>query len=137
MASLAELPKVEEILTKAERERIPKIPPKIGETYYREIQTPGDLRWYFGGGTADQLLDESVVQEKIKKAESETPEWMKERLAALEGDKSKESPVIVPQAEQEELEKDKAAVLSHMNPKSAHSDVQHLHEGETIKLHNG
>ncbi len=137
LSSLAEMPKVEEILTKAERERIPKIPPKIGETYYREIQTPGDLRWYFGGGTTDQLVDEEVIQEKIKKTQEETPEWMKERLAALEGDKQKtEPPVIVPQKEQEELEKDKAAVLSHMGSQST-QNISHLQDGESVKLHNG
>jgi len=67
LTSLAEMPRVEEILTKAERERIPKIPPKIGETYYREVQTPGDVRWYFGGGTADQPLTEGTVQENPRR----------------------------------------------------------------------
>jgi hypothetical protein len=160
MASLTELPKVEEILTKAERERIPKIPPKIGETYYREIQAPGDVRWYFGGGTADQPLDEATVQEKLKKQMEETPDWMKERLAALEPKPTDLSAEALAKAENgparrilgegggevpakiedtEDLEKDKATMMSHMgspqeSPSTQKSDVQHLQDGETIKL---
>jgi len=91
IGQIADLPKVDEILTKAEKKLIPKIPPKIGETYYREIQNPGDVRWYLGGGTEDQPLTEETVQEKIEKTEEKAiqyeeklEDWQKERLAALE-----------------------------------------------------
>lgn len=138
MTDLAEMPKVEQILTKAERERIPKIPPRIGETYYREIQTPGDVRWYFGGGTVDQPLTEETVQEKLKKQLEETPDWMKERLAALE---KKDDGGEVPEKIEdiEDLEKDKATMVSHLGPsesgsRMSDSSVQHLKDGETIKL---
>lgn len=139
MTDLAGMPKVEEILTKAERERIPKIPPKRGETYYREVQAPGDVRWYFGGGTADQPLTEETVQEKLKKQMEETPDWMKERLAALE--KKDESGGEMPARieDTEDLDKDKAVMMSHLgspqeSPGPQKSDVQHLKDGETIKL---
>lgn len=101
IGEISALPKVEEILTKAEKNLLPKVPPKIGETYYREIQAPGDIRWYFGGGTSDEPLNEEVVQEKIKKAEEKAKEfeerhgaekeeldqWQKDRLKALEPEK--------------------------------------------------
>ena len=140
LASLAGMPRVEEILTKAERERIPKIPPKVGETFYREIQTPGDVRWYFGEGTADQPLTEEIVQEKIKKAEEETPEWMKERLKALEPEKPEENRGETSREEAEDLEKDKATMMSHMGPpqdsQTQKSDISHLKDGESVKLNN-
>ena len=88
IASLGGIPKIEDILTKAERERIPKIPPKIGETYYREVQSPGDVRWYFGGGTLDQPLDEQIVQEKLTKfapQEASGPEEVEKDKEALSG----------------------------------------------------
>lgn len=148
LTELAEMPKVEEILTKAERERVPKIPPKIGETYYREIQAPGDVRWYFGGGTTDQPLTEETVQEKLKKQLEETPDWMKERLKALEpeSESSRETKTSAegggepPKSEpaqketDEDLEKDKAAVLSHMGGQSPQGNLNHLKDGETVKL---
>ena len=95
---ISALPKVEELLTKAEKQLVPKIPPKIGETYYREVQSPGDVRWYFGAGTKDEPLNEEVVQEKIRKTEEKAKEfeerhgqekeelsdWQKDRLKALE-----------------------------------------------------
>ena len=88
---IADLPKVEEILTQAEKKLVPRIPPKIGKTYYREIQTVGDKRWYFGGGTSDQPLTEETVQEKVEKTEEKASireekleQWQKDRLTALE-----------------------------------------------------
>ncbi|MCL5407475.1 MAG: type IV secretion system DNA-binding domain-containing protein, partial [Patescibacteria group bacterium] len=45
ISNLSEMPKIDDILTKAQKDRVLKLPPKIGETYYREIQTPGDVRW--------------------------------------------------------------------------------------------
>ena len=134
LTSLTEMPKVEEILTKAERDRIPKIPSKIGETYYREVQTPGDVRWYFGGGTEDQPLSEEIIQEKIKKAESETPEWMKERLSALSPNAKVEIPPVIAPQEKEELEEDKKAILTHFNPDLKEKDIQHLKDGESIQI---
>jgi len=88
---ISDLPKLDEIMTKAQKKLVPKIPPKIGDTYYREVQNPGDVRWYLGGGTADQPLTEETVQEKLIKTEEKATiyeekleNWQKERLAALE-----------------------------------------------------
>ncbi len=91
IGQIADLPKIEDIMTKQQKKLIPKLPPKIGETYYREIQNPGDVRWYLGGGTEDMPLTEETVQAKIEKTEQKAEifeekleEWQKERLAALE-----------------------------------------------------
>lgn len=139
IASLAEMPKINELLTKPQRESIPKIPPKIGETYYREIQTKGDERWYFGGGTTDQPLTGETVQEKLKKFEEEQPEWMKERLTALEPQSARPNNEGIqnqkePELTNKELEKDKELIAQAMlaNP---HNPIQHLEDGETIKIH--
>ncbi|AKM81853.1 MAG: hypothetical protein UT28_C0001G0034 [Berkelbacteria bacterium GW2011_GWE1_39_12] len=113
IGEISAMPKVEEILTKAEKKLVPKIPPKIGETYYREIQTPGDVRWYMGGGTTDQPLTEETVQEKIQKTEEKAAEfmekravekeeladWQKQRLAALEPEKKLDSVPLPPKAQ--------------------------------------
>lgn len=97
IGQIADLPKIEDIMTKQQKKLVPKIPPKIGETYYREIQNPGDARWYLGGGTTDQPLTEETVAEKIKKTEEKADifeekleDWQKERLAALEPEKPEE-----------------------------------------------
>jgi len=138
MTELAEMPKVEAILTKAERERIPKIPPKIGNTYYREIQAPGGVRWYFGGGTMDQPLTEETVREKMKKQMEEMPDWMKERLKALEPEKPEENRGDTSEEEAEDLEKDKATMMSHLaTPQVSQTqqrDITHLKDGESVKL---
>ncbi|MBM2821031.1 MAG: hypothetical protein HW405_791 [Candidatus Berkelbacteria bacterium] len=140
MTSLTQMPKLDELLTKAERDRIPKIPPKIGETYYREIQAPGDERWYFGGGTEDTPLDDDVVQEKLKKFEEEKPEWMKDRLVALKGNQDNEQEYHEEPTKEEivDIEKDKQAMLSHIGPNenktSGEHEVKNLYEGETVVL---
>ncbi|KKQ74229.1 MAG: hypothetical protein US94_C0010G0005 [Berkelbacteria bacterium GW2011_GWB1_38_5] len=135
MTSLSQMPKIDEILTKAQRDRIPKIPPKIGETYYREVQAVGDERWYFGGGTADQPLTEETVQEKINKFEEEKPDWMKERLDALEVNKAPES-----EQGDDDLQKDKetlaTAFKTSSDAVSSSPDIHHLDDGKTIKLNN-
>jgi len=93
-----DMPKVDEILTKSEKKLVVKLPPKIGDVYYREVQAPGDERWYLGGGTTDQPLDEETVKEKVAKTEERAKmilekkieegeplsDWQKERLDALE-----------------------------------------------------
>jgi len=150
---LVDMPKVEEILTKSEKKLIPKIPPKIGNTYYREIQNPGDVRWYLGGGTVDQPLDEETVQEKVQKIEEKASvreekleQWQKDRLEALEpsapstttteapqaaeptkaGEPDKKIEYIPPQATPSvstEIEADKAKI------------VKTLNEGEVVEIH--
>ncbi len=157
LAEISGMPKIDELFTKAERDRIPKIPPKIRETYYREIQAAGDARWYLGGGTTDMPLDENVVQEKIKKFEEEKPDWMKDRLKAL-GSKEKEGGEVLGE-DAGDLDIDKAALVSHIKPyensmmiekedsssklsvkddKDSGGDispqVQNLYEGETVVL---
>lgn len=126
ISALAEIPKIDEILTKAQRDRIPKIPPKIGETYYREIQAPGDVRWYFGGGTTDQPLDEETVQEKVTKSEQELEDWQKQRMQAFET----EEPEI---QKDEEIEKDKAALSDSFSSKGE-DHVQKLEDGQIVKF---
>ncbi|MCL5407488.1 MAG: hypothetical protein M1429_03265, partial [Patescibacteria group bacterium] len=126
---LSEMPKIDDILTKAQKDRVLKLPPKIGETYYREIQTPGDVRWYLGGGSTDQPLSEEIIQEKIQKHEMENSEpWQKERFEALE---TKEPQLK--ESHDEEIEKDKADLLNSFQNKTQ-DDVQHLKDGQTIKL---
>lgn len=130
ISELSEIPKLDEILTKAQKDRIPKIPPKIGETYYREVQTPGDVRWYFGGGTSDQPLTEETVQEKIAKFRESNYEgassWQRDRLKALETKK-----LNVGEDTGGSIESDKAAILNSMKPKD---DIQNLEDGQMIKL---
>lgn len=137
LEQIANLPKVEEILTKAEKNLIPKIPPKIGETYYREIQNPGDVRWYFGGGTKDLPLTDETVQEKIQKTEEKAEEfaarravekeeitqWQKERLDALKVDKPQEHFAT-------HNDKEKPSV----EPLKMPTNTKVLNEGETVKI---
>jgi len=131
IATLAEIPKIEELLTRAEKHNILKIPPKIGETYYREIQAVGDERWYFGGGTKDQPLNEEVVQEKLANFKAEHPDeeaipgWQKERFKAL--DKRKEKG----EEKDSVSEQDKSAILNSMGENSG---LNELEEGKPIKL---
>ena len=156
ISTLAGMPKLDEILTKAQKNKIPKLPPRIGETYYREVQATGDERWYFGGGTEDQPLTEETVQEKMEKFEEEykergIPEWMKGRLEALELEKSNDVKVkSEPQAEShvdQDLENDKSAILKHFgkekeappagvggNNPSKTSDLNHLEDGQIVKI---
>jgi hypothetical protein len=159
MEQLSSLPKVEEILTKAEQRLIPKIPPKMGNTYYREIQTPGDIRWYLGGGTADQPLTEETVQEKVMKTQEKADEftekravekeeladWQKERLEALKVEKPAEKQAPkgldfatqlqnqIPSAapEQDSVAEDKEALSHHFQ------NTRPLNEGEVVKIENG
>ena len=158
--SLSSLPKVEEILTKAEKKLIPRIPPKIGETYYREVQTPGDVRWYFGGGTIDQPLTEDTVQEKMRKVEEKAKEfgekkeaetekmaqWQQERLEDLETNtkpvdfttqyrESKPAAQEQNRAQnQNEVEQDKKALWQSIQ--GSKEDHQPLEEGEIVKIDN-
>ncbi len=136
IASLSEMPKLDEILTRAQKNKIPKLPPKIGETYYREIQTPGDVRWYFGGGTEDAPLTKEVIQTKIEQAREDSdrmgqPAWMEERIKALEpkgesGDKvENKSPVEINRpspvaaASDADLENDKNKIMEHITSHNA------------------
>jgi len=152
ISNLAGMPKLDEILTKAQKNKIPKLPPKIGETYFREIQAPGDERWYFGGGTEDEPLTEETVQEKMNKFEEEykergIPEWMKGRLEALELEKNKATNTAqVPQIKKEidhDLENDKSTILKHFGKEnnsstnvaqSDQSDVNKLEDGQVVKI---
>ncbi|KKQ72679.1 MAG: hypothetical protein US94_C0041G0001, partial [Berkelbacteria bacterium GW2011_GWB1_38_5] len=124
ISNLTEMPKIDEILTKAQKDRVLKIPPKIGETYYREVQATGDERWYLGSGSTDQPLSEEVVQEKIAKHNAENAErqegWQKERLKALEVKKPENE--TIESDEPNEIEKDKADL------------IQHLEDGKSVKL---
>jgi hypothetical protein len=161
ISNLNSMPKVDELLTRAQKNKIPKLPPKIGETYYREVQAPGDVRWYFGGGTEDTPLTEEVVQEKLAKAKEDSermgePDWMEDRLKALEvkggiSAKKNEEPVEVSLAEKheaestpepakasevdDELESDKNKMLEHIS--KGKSETKHptkLEEGHTVKI---
>jgi hypothetical protein len=137
IGEIAALPKVEDILTKAEKKLVPKIPDKIGDTYYREVQTAGDTRWYFGGGTKDQPLTEDTVQEKVKKTEEKAKEfaekrsseneelaqWQKDRLKALE---------VKSGDDDDDLKKDKELLWQSI--KNNKSDTNELKEGETVKV---
>ncbi|MEK7143120.1 MAG: type IV secretion system DNA-binding domain-containing protein [Patescibacteria group bacterium] len=125
ISTLGGMPKVEDLLTKAQKEKIPKIPPKIGETYYREVQTKGDVRWYFGSGTEDQPLTKETVQPKINE---QVPEWQEERLKALETNKTKKEI-------DQEIEDDKSKILSSMQKNSA-EDIQKLEDGKTVNLNS-
>lgn len=130
ISALSEMPKVEEILTKAEKSRLPKIPSKIGETYYREIQAPGDVRWYFGGGTKDQPLDEAIVQEKIQKAQEEGIDVSSGSTGAVAKEEDRS----------DEIEKDKNTILDWFNKNKPPEEIQNkedlknLDEGKSIKL---
>ncbi len=145
IANLTGMPKLDELLTRAQRERIPRVPPKIGETYYREIQTPGDVRWYFGGGTADQPLDETVVKEKITKVQSdyeergkEVPDWMKDRLEALKTDVSQKVTRKQEKEIDEDLEIDKSLMQKHFQTRSNNSStddkLNELEDGQSVKI---
>jgi len=159
ISEISALPKLEEMLTKAEKKLIPKVPQKIGETYYREIQALGDVRWYFGGGTVDEPLNEAVVQEKIKKTEEKAEEfaekratekeeledWQKERLDALKVNKASrdidfathnqdevkqdEDREKPSDQEKEDIEQDKLKLH-----RSIHSNTKPLEEGKVVKL---
>ena len=126
IAALGEMPKINELLTKAQKEKIPKIPAKIGETYYREIQTKGDTRWYFGGGTEEEPLTEEIVQEKITEKK---PDWQVQRLKALE-------PAVPKQETDQELEEDKSKILSSIQSNSNDEKFEKLEDGKTIHLNN-
>jgi len=163
--SISSLPKVEEILTKAEQRLIPKVPPKMGGTYYREIQTPGDVRWYLGGGTVDQPLTEETVQEKIKKTEEKAEEfaqkravekeeladWQKQRLDALKVEKPVEKQIptgsnFATQSHAQEnvnpaTPQDEDSIIADKEALSqslgSHSNNTHkLKEGEVVKIEN-
>jgi len=152
--SLSSLPKVEEILTKVEKDLIPKVPPKIGDTYYREIQTAGDVRWYLGGGTEDLPLTEETVQEKIKETQEKAKEfeekrkeekleqWQIDRLEALESEKpgkpdndfATHTPdQNKPNSDIKDLEKDKQDLWESIHTKR-HDDSKPLKEGEVITI---
>jgi hypothetical protein len=106
IGQISDLPKLEEIMTKQQKKLVPKLPPKIGETYYREIQNPGDVRWYMGGGTEDMPLTEETVQAKVEKTEEKAEiyeekleEWQKERMVALDPNFGKTDVVQAPVAD--------------------------------------
>lgn len=144
IGEISAIPKVDEILTKAEKQLIPKIPPKIGETYYREVQSPGDVRWYFGAGTKGEPLTEEVVQEKIKKTEEkarefeerhgaekeELSDWQRERLAALE---PKPYDDFATQ-NLDQIYKDLSATQSDSSQDSKNTGAQTLEEGRPVKV---
>lgn len=151
ISNLTAMPKLDELLTRAQKNKIPKLPPKIGDTYYREVQSEGDVRWFFGGGTADQPLTEEIIQEKIEKAKEDsermgTPDWMEDRIKALEvkegslvekpseANPAQPAPKIEPQPKQEievdvELENDKNKMFEHITKSKAtpatHSNTEH------------
>lgn len=144
---LVDMPKVEDILTKGEKKLIPKIPPKIGDTYYREIQNPGDVRWYLGGGTVDQPLTEETVQEKVEKVEEKAvihdeklEQWQKDRLAALEPATDDVKP-SEPKPEAQTIE---YIPLQEENAVSGKDDMAEdkekilktLQDGEVVEIHN-
>lgn len=156
ISQISDLPKVDEILTKTEKKLIPKIPPKIGETYYREVQNPGDVRWYLGGGTTDQPLTDETVQEKVEKTqekavqyEEKLEDWQKERLAALEPspviktdisqEAAKELPDVLENTpktgesiqQKDEIEEDKAKLIQSLS-----KGAQPINEGEEVKIHD-
>lgn len=152
IGEISALPKVEELKTKAERKLIPKIPPKIGEKYYREVQSAGDVRWYFGGGTVDQPLTEETVTEKIKKTQEKADEftkkraeekdeladWQKTRLNALElnqtnNEKDRETNNASVD-DDEELKKDKELLWQTIK---GSDEAKPLKEGETVKINMG
>ena len=139
MQTLTALPKVEEILTKAEKKLIPRIPPKIGETYYREVQTPGDVRWYLGGGTDDQPLTEETVQEKIQKTEEKAKEFeakrQDEKLAQWQIDRLETNPPDKDFATH--IESQKEENNSRKTPEQVEQDNSNLlKEGEIVKINN-
>lgn len=160
---ISDLPKIDEIMTKAQKKLVPKIPPKIGDTYYREVQNPGDIRWYLGGGTADQPLTDETVQEKVAKTEEKAAvyeekleTWQKDRLAALEPSNDSADtvdsvqPVAIEPAQPEEDQPEipNGAVSLPMAPKQGDmeddktkvmeslnkSDSKPLKEGEIVQL---
>ena len=154
---IAALPKLDELITRAEQKLVPKLPPKVGETYYREVQAVGDERWYFGGGTPDQPLNEETVQEKIKKMEEKAAEfaekrsvekeelaqWQKDRLAALEVEKPESQRAVQPNVVGEEDAR-VAPEVQQANNTNLGQSVSHIptstqnpqiiQEGETIDL---
>ncbi len=141
IGQIADLPKIEEIMTKQQKKLVVKIPPKIGETYYREVQNPGDVRWYLGGGTEDQPLTEETVQEKIQKTEEKAEvfddkmeQWQKDRLAALEPETSTEEPAVIAPVVlkpiNSEIEEDKAIIMKSL----ANSNAEPLEEGKSVKI---
>jgi len=121
---ISSLPKVDEILTKQEKKLIPKAPPKVGETYYREIQTPGDVRWYLGGGTEDQPLTEETVQEKIQKTEEKAKEIEEKRKAELDNLNNV----------QYQWEKDRSAALEPEKPAVVETPKEEPKIGETLPV---
>jgi len=121
MEELSTVPKIEEIMTKAEKKLVPKIPPKIGETYYREIQTPGDVRWYLGGGTEDQPLNEDTVQEKVQKTEEKAQSFLDHRAAELET-----------QNKVADWEKERIAALETANPAPSNGPINRIYDGQAM-----
>ncbi len=142
IASVSGIPRIDEILTKAQKKYIPKIPPKIGDTYYREIQTEGGGRWYFGKGTEDQPVNEETIEQKKEKYEGfqkEHPEIGPPRIA--ERDEKSEKFENKEIKESDDIEKDKEMILASMKPKEDirekaedSKDIQNLEEGEEVKL---
>ncbi|MFA6493000.1 MAG: type IV secretion system DNA-binding domain-containing protein [Patescibacteria group bacterium] len=142
MSEMSGMPKIDEILTKAQKDRVLKLPPKIGETYYREIQNPGDIRWYLGGGTTDQPLTEETVKEKIAKHEEENaPAWQKERYEALAVEPNENVQEKKAEDEGVDIEQDKEAILGSLganwngdNDQLKREKVEDLEDGQIVKL---
>jgi hypothetical protein len=155
IGQIADLPKIEDIMTKQQKKLVPKIPPKIGETYYREVQNIGDVRWYLGGGTEDQPITEETVQEKIQKTEEKAEifeekleDWQKERLAALEPASDIQNSKVVdlgvsdddeidnllekPNIDHDDMDKDKKVILMSLKT----PDADPLEENQVIKIKN-
>lgn len=150
---ISAMPKVDEIMTKAEKKLVVKIPPKIGDTYYREVQTAGDVRWYLGGGTPEEPLNEDVVKEKIQKTQEkaqeflekrmtekeEVAQWQKDRLDALEVNKENKASTDIDfathsQNDNQVIEqKEKAVDMSQEKPhdQDLEDDKQLLHKSIT------
>jgi hypothetical protein len=161
IGQIADLPKIDEIMTKQQKKLVPKIPPKIGDTYYREVQNPGDIRWYLGGGTEDQPLTEETVQEKLQKTEEKAEifdekleQWQKDRLAALEPESSIKEEASLPdgvkpsvvtqedsatpatQAIQTPLQTNSQDEIESNFETQEKSDAKSLEDGEVIKIDN-
>ena len=115
---------MEELLTKAEKRLIPNVPDKIGETYYREIQAPGNVKWYFGGGTVDQPLNEDTVQEKIAKTQEKAKEFNEKRSIEKE------------ELEQWQKDRLKALEVNDDDRQKQSEETLSLNEGEVIKINH-
>lgn len=165
IGQISSLPKLDEILTKAEKKLVPKVPPKIGETYYREVQAAGDERWYFGGGTPEEPLNEEVVQDKIHKTEEKAEEfaqkravekeeladWQIQRLKALEVNESKAGETQLKKPVENIILKDNKVIDHKVEGKKdelsgdkdlltqhfqKNNDTQKLEEGHVVSIHS-